>query len=83
TAYLLSNTIIMPFLVKASNIFGCTVILWACLESFILETLLCYVITGIILLLVGRTFQGIGRVGIIVLSLVIFINIIPLCFRPK
>ncbi|KAH8742792.1 major facilitator superfamily domain-containing protein, partial [Diaporthe sp. PMI_573] len=39
--------------------------------------------TGITPLLVGRVFQGVGRAGIMVLSLVIFTDIVPLCFRSK
>ncbi|KAJ9129343.1 hypothetical protein NKR23_g12557, partial [Pleurostoma richardsiae] len=38
---------------------------------------------GIVLLLVGRCLQGVGGAGIIVLSLVIFTDIVPLRFRPK
>ncbi|KAH8758034.1 major facilitator superfamily domain-containing protein [Diaporthe sp. PMI_573] len=83
TAYLLANTVTMPLLAEASNIFGRPVILTACLISFTFGSVLCSVAYDIALLLVGRTFQGIGGAGIMVLSLVIFTDVVPLRFRPK
>ncbi|KAJ0100643.1 major facilitator superfamily transporter [Diaporthe amygdali] len=83
TAYLLANAVTMPLLAEASNIFGRPTILTSCLMCFTLGSLLCSVAYNIALLLVGRTFQGVGGAGIMVLSLVIFTDIVPLRFRPR
>jgi MFS family permease len=83
TAYLLANAVTMPFLAEASNVFGRAVVLRASIGSFTLGTLLCCLATGIAPSLVGRTFQGVGGAGIMVLSLVIFTDIVPLRFKPK
>ncbi|KAH8744755.1 major facilitator superfamily domain-containing protein [Diaporthe sp. PMI_573] len=73
----------MPFLAEASHVFGRAAVLRACIVSFTLGTSFCCLATGITPLLVGRAFQGVGGAGIMVLSLVIFTDIVPLRFRPK
>lgn len=73
----------MPFLSELSNIFGRPVILMASLCSFFCGTIFCCVASNITLLLVGRVFQGVGGAGIMVLSLVIFTDMVPLRWRPK
>lgn len=73
----------MPFLSELSNIFGRPLILMGSLCSFALGTVLCCVASSLTLLLVGRVFQGVGGAGIMVLSLVIFTDMVPLRWRPK
>lgn len=73
----------MPFLAETSHVFGRAAVLRACIVSFTLGTSFCCLATGITPLLVGRAFQGVGGAGIMVLSLVIFTDIVPLRFRPK
>lgn len=73
----------MPFLAEASHVFGRAAVLRTCIGSFTLGTAFCCLSTDITPLLIGRTFQGVGGAGIMVLSLVIFTDIVPLRFRPQ
>jgi len=83
TAYLLSNAVMMPFIASLSNVFGRQVCLVVSLAFFTLGSLICCLAENITTLLIGRTFQGVGGGGIIVLSLLIFTDIVPLHCRPK
>ncbi|ETS85295.1 hypothetical protein PFICI_03320 [Pestalotiopsis fici W106-1] len=83
TSYLLSNAVTMPFIAAISGIFGRPICLIAALSFFTVGTLLCCLAHGIVLMLVGRSLQGVGGGGIIVLSLVVFTDIVPLRYRPK
>lgn len=73
----------MPFIASLSDIFGRPVCLVTSVGVFALGSLLCCLANGMGVLLVGRSFQGVGGAGIIILSLVIFTDITPLRFRPK
>ena len=73
----------MPFTASISDIAGRMQTLITALVSFTIGTILCAVSHGIGLMLVGRCLQGIGGGGIIILSLVIFTDIVPLRFRPQ
>lgn len=73
----------MPSIAALSDIFGRSLCLVVSLSLFTLGSLLCCLAGGIGLLLVGRCLQGVGGGGIIILSLVIFTDIVPLRFRPK
>lgn len=73
----------MPFHAELSNIFGRPVMLLASLSLFTSGTLLCCLARSVVVLLAGRTLQGIGGGGILVLSLVIFTDMVPLRWRPK
>lgn len=73
----------MPFTAAISDIFGRPICLMASLIFFTVGTLLCCVSHSIAHMLVGRSLQGVGGGGIVVLSLVIFTDIVPLRFRPK
>ncbi|KAK2051268.1 MFS general substrate transporter [Colletotrichum caudatum] len=83
TAYLLANAAMMPFIADLSHVFGRRPCLLASVASFSLGTIFCCVSDSIGLMLVGRSFQGVGGAGIIVLCLVIFTDIVPLRQRPK
>ncbi|KAH8655542.1 major facilitator superfamily transporter [Xylariales sp. PMI_506] len=83
TSYLLVNTVSMPLIASLSNVFGRPICLMSSLGFFALGSLLCSLAKNITSLLVGRCLQGIGGGGIMVLSLVIFTDIVPLRFRPK
>jgi MFS family permease len=73
----------MPFIAAISDIFGRPVCLLTSLGTFTIGTILCSVSKDLTLLLVGRTVQGIGGGGIIILGLVIFTDIVPLRYRSK
>ncbi|ORY59659.1 major facilitator superfamily transporter [Pseudomassariella vexata] len=83
TSYLLANAVMMPFIAAISDIFGRPICLIASLICFTIGTLLCCLAHSIGILLAGRSLQGVGGGGIIVLSLVIFTDIVPLRVRPK
>ncbi|KAH7016532.1 major facilitator superfamily domain-containing protein [Microdochium trichocladiopsis] len=83
TSYLLANTISMPSAAALSDIFGRRNCLFVSLTFFSAGSVVCSVAQGIAVMLVGRCLQGIGGGGIIILSLVIFTDIVPLDFRPK
>lgn len=83
TAYLLAQSVTMPFLASISNIFGRPALLMISLIMFTLGSILCASSHGIGQLLAGRSVQGVGGGGIVVLSMVIFTDIVPLRHRPK
>ncbi|KAK7747496.1 hypothetical protein SLS53_001751 [Cytospora paraplurivora] len=83
TAYLLSTSVSMPFLASISDIFGRPVLLISSVALFSIGSIICATARSIATLLGGRSVQGIGGGGIIVLSLVIFTDIVPLRQRPK
>ncbi|KAH8749314.1 major facilitator superfamily domain-containing protein [Diaporthe sp. PMI_573] len=73
----------MPLLAELSNVFGRPAVLTSCLVFFTVGTIFCCLADGISLLLGGRVLQGLGGAGVMVLSLVIFTDIVPLRHRPK
>ncbi|KAH8664348.1 major facilitator superfamily transporter [Xylariales sp. PMI_506] len=83
TSYLLSNAVTMPFTAALSDIFGRPICLIVSLIFFSVGTLLCCLTNTIGQMLIGRCLQGVGGGGVVVLSLVIFTDIVPLRFRPK
>jgi MFS family permease len=83
TAYLLANAVSMPSIASLSNIFGRPVCLVVSVGVFALGSLICCLAANIGVLIAGRSLQGVGGGGIIILSLVIYTDIVPLRFRPK
>ncbi|KXJ84637.1 major facilitator superfamily domain-containing protein, partial [Microdochium bolleyi] len=83
TSYLLANTISMPTAAALSDIFGRRICLLASLAFFSAGSILCCLAENISIMLAGRCLQGVGGGGIIILSLVIFTDIVPLKSRPK
>jgi MFS family permease len=73
----------MPFTAALSDIFGRPLCLLTSLAIFTVGTVLCCVAKSLSVLLVGRSVQGIGGGGIIILGLVIFTDIVPLRHRSK
>lgn len=73
----------MPFIASLSEIFGRPRCLFASLLIFTTGTVLCAVAHTMRVLLAGRSIQGVGGGGIIILSLVIFTDIVPLRSRPQ
>ncbi|KAK8002396.1 hypothetical protein PG989_002115 [Apiospora arundinis] len=83
TSYLLVNAVTMPFIASLSDIFGRPLCLAAALVFFTAGTLVCSLAHSVGAMLVGRSIQGVGGGGIVVLSLIIFTDIVPLRHRPK
>ncbi|KAK8066871.1 MFS-type transporter [Apiospora hydei] len=80
---LLVNAVTMPFIASLSNIFGRPLCLVTALAFFTAGTLVCSLARNIGTMLAGRSIQGVGGGGIVVLSLIIFTDIVPLRHRPK
>ena len=83
TSYLLANAAAMPMIAAVSDIFGRTLLLMGSLVVFSAGTIMCSVTNEISVMLAGRSLQGVGGGGIVVLALVIFTDIVPLRLRPK
>jgi MFS family permease len=83
TSYLLTCAVTMPFTAALSDVFGRPICLLTSLALFTVGTVLCCVAEDLSVLLVGRSVQGIGGGGIIILGLVIFTDIVPLRHRSK
>ncbi|KAK5421901.1 hypothetical protein LTR06_000158 [Exophiala xenobiotica] len=83
TSYLLTCAVTMPFTAALSDIVGRPRCLFASLIFFTIGTILCVAAPDINFMLAGRSIQGIGGGGIIILSLVIFTDIVPLRSRPQ
>jgi hypothetical protein len=83
TGYFLPNAVNIPFIASVSDIFGRPICLMASVGLFAIGSIVCCVSRTIVALLVGRVVQGIGGGGCLVLSLVIFTDIVPLRYRPK
>lgn len=73
----------MPYLASLSDIFGRPSCLFASLVAFTVGSVLCSVAKNIATLLVGRCFQGVGAGGVMILSLVICTDFVPLRYRAK
>jgi MFS family permease len=83
TSYLLASAVTMPYTAALSDIFGRPICLLASLASFTLGSIICCLAQTLSTLLVGRCFQGVGGGGILIISLVIFTDIVPLRYRAK
>lgn len=73
----------MPFLASISDIFGRAPVLLASLLFFTGGTLLCCLTSNIAPMIIGRCVQGVGGGGIVISSLVIYTDIVPLRFRSQ
>lgn len=83
TSYMLACAVCMPWLAAVSDIFGRPLLVMASMIAFTAGTIICAVAQTPAVLLVGRVIQGTGGGGIIILSLVVFTDIVPLRYRPK
>ncbi|KAF1925253.1 MFS general substrate transporter [Didymella exigua CBS 183.55] len=83
TAYLLISAILQPVIASISSNFGRQQMLLLSLVFFTFGTILCSVAHNFTVLLTGRSVQGIGSGGIIIVTQVIFCDIVPLRQRPK
>ncbi|KAI1341989.1 major facilitator superfamily transporter [Xylariaceae sp. FL0016] len=83
TSYLLANAVTMPVIAAISNIFGRPHCLIFALVFFTAGSLLCCLAQNMTVMLVGRSIQGVGGGGIVIIGLVIFTDMVPLRYRPK
>ena len=73
----------MSFVGSLSNIFGRTELLFSAVSFFTIGTIVCCTAHNIGAMLAGRSIQGVGGGGVIVLAQLIFTDIVPLRYRPK
>ena len=73
----------MPLTGAVSDVVGRPLMLMTTVGSFIAGTILCAVSHGIGLMIAGRCLQGIGGGGVIILSLIILSDMVPMDVRPK
>ncbi len=83
TSYLLTSTVFQPTIASFSNVFGRRWVTTASVIIFLLGLLICGLAQNFTLLLAGRTVQGIGGGGIIVLTQLIICDLIPLRLRGQ
>jgi EmrB/QacA subfamily drug resistance transporter len=77
TAYLLSATVVTPIYGKLSDLYGRRVTLLAAVSVFVVGSAACALAPSMIILIIARTFQGLGGGGLISLSQTIIGDIIP------
>ncbi|KAK4565297.1 hypothetical protein LTR86_003914 [Recurvomyces mirabilis] len=82
TSFLLCSTVFQPVFGSLSDIFGRKLLVYISLVFFGLGAILAAVTHGsMTLMLVGRSIQGIGGGGILVLGEIIVTDLVPLRFR--
>jgi EmrB/QacA subfamily drug resistance transporter len=79
----LTSTVFQPNFVALSHAFGRRPVLLLALFLFTLGALLCGISTTFTLMLCGRSIQGIGGGGIIVLTQILVTDLVPLRERGK
>ncbi len=77
TAYLLSATVVTPIYGKLSDLYGRRVTLLVAVSVFVAGSAACALAPSMIILIIARTFQGLGGGGLISLSQTIIGDIIP------
>ncbi|KAF2146650.1 uncharacterized protein K452DRAFT_348378 [Aplosporella prunicola CBS 121167] len=83
TSFLLTATVFQPILSSFSDVFGRKSIILFSLALFGVGAIIAAVANNFTVVLVGRSIQGIGGGGIIVLSEVIITDLVPLRERGK
>lgn len=83
TSYLLTSTVFQPTIASISNVFGRRWVTTASVILFLAGLLISGLAQNFTLLLAGRTVQGIGGGGIIVLTQLIICDLIPLRLRGQ
>ncbi len=83
TSYLLTSTVFQPTIASFSNVFGRRWVTTASVVMFLAGLLISGLAKNFTLLLAGRTVQGIGGGGIIVLTQLIICDLIPLRLRGQ
>ncbi|KAL4863324.1 hypothetical protein BDV12DRAFT_206663 [Aspergillus spectabilis] len=83
TSYLLTYAVFQPVIASLSDIFGRCKSLFASVLFFTIGSLIACLSRNFACLLSGRTIQGIGGGGVMVMVLVIATDVIPLRYLPK
>lgn len=83
TSYLLTSTVFQPTIASFSNVFGRRWVTTTSVILFLAGLLISGLAQNFTVLLAGRTVQGIGGGGIIVLTQLIICDLIPLRLRGQ
>lgn len=83
TAYLLAATVVTPLYGKLSDLYGRRVTLLVAIGVFITGSAACALSPSMLVLIIARTFQGLGGGGLISLAQTIIGDIIPPKQRPQ
>lgn len=81
TSFLLASTIFQPIYASFSHIFGRKQVTLIAVTVFLIGTLLAATARSMLLMLVGRTIQGVGAGGITVLTSILVTDLVPLRYR--
>ncbi|TKA48102.1 hypothetical protein B0A54_01594 [Friedmanniomyces endolithicus] len=82
TSFLLTSTVFQPVFGSSSDIFGRKPLIYISLVCFGLGAVLAAVTQGsMTVMLVGRSIQGIGGGGVLVLTEIVVTDLVPLRFR--
>jgi MFS family permease len=83
TAYLLAATVVTPIYGKLSDLYGRRITLLVAVSVFVSGSAACALAPTMLILIIARTFQGLGGGGLISLSQTIIGDIIPPKERPR
>ena len=83
TAYLLAGTVVTPIYGKLSDIYGCRNTLLVSVGIFVAGSIACALSQTMLMLIIARTFQGLGGGGLISLSQTVIGDIISPKDRPR
>jgi MFS family permease len=83
TSYLLTSTIIQPIIGSFSHVFGGKPLVLVSIALFAIGIIIASVANNCTVLLFGRSIQGIGGGGIIVMSQIEVTDMVPLRVRGK
>jgi MFS family permease len=83
TSYLVASGSTLLFTASLSEILGRSPVLFASVLVFTVGTIVCCNAHSIGTMIAGRSIQGLGGGGIIVLCICIFADLMPLKLRPK
>lgn len=78
TSFLLSSTVFQLPIGTFSDIFGRQAVLATCIVFFLVGIIVAGAAQGFIALLVGRTIQGLGGGGVILLNRLVITDLVPL-----
>lgn len=83
TSFLLSATVFQPPWASISHIFGRKPALFAAIIIFVAGAIITALANDFTVILVGRTIQGLGGGGVIIMPEIILTDLIPLAERPN
>ncbi|KAF2277437.1 MFS general substrate transporter [Westerdykella ornata] len=83
TSFLLTSTVFQPIIGSFSHIFGRKPLIYVSLAFFLAGSIVAAVADNFTVILVGRSLQGVGGGGIIVMTEVVVTDLVPLRQRGK